>query len=87
MRKLKRRSRRREEEERGVTENDQNVKICREKERNTHQIVKNAKIGEGQEKRGEEERRRVGTGGEKRGVTKKGQKAKIYRKKKKKLTK
>ena len=53
---MKRRSRR-EEEERGVTENDQNAKICREKERNTHQIVKNAKIGEGKEERGGEERR------------------------------
>jgi len=33
------------------------------------------------------ERRRAGTGGEKSGVTKKGHKAKIYGKRKKKLTK
>jgi hypothetical protein len=46
MRKLESRSRRRGKEERGVTEKGQNAKICREKERNTYQIAKNAKIGE-----------------------------------------
>jgi len=43
---LKRRSRRREEEEREVTEKGQNAKIYREKDRNTHQIVKNVKTEE-----------------------------------------
>ena len=57
MRKLESRSRRRGKKERGVTEKGQNVKICREKERNTHQIAKNAKIGEKQKEREGEERR------------------------------
>jgi hypothetical protein len=98
MRKLERGSRRREEEEeRGVTKKGQKAKICGEKERSTHQIAKNAKIGEEQEQRGGEVRRgeqeqeerggevsrRAGTGGEERRVTEKGQKAKICGRKKK----
>ena len=64
------------------------MKICREKERDTHQIAKNAKTGEQergeeQEERAGEERRRVGTEGEKRRATEKSQKAKICGRKKK----
>jgi len=60
---LKSRSRRREEEERGVTENGQNAKIYREKERNTYQIVKMRKL---KRSRRREEERRAGAGGERR---------------------
>jgi len=51
LEKLERGSRRREEEERGVTKMGQNAKIFREKDRNTHQIAKNVKTGE-EERRG-----------------------------------
>jgi len=51
---------RREEEERGITKKGQNAKICREKERNTHYIAKNAKTGRRGEERRREERKGEG---------------------------